>query len=249
MWTEKGSPYIIQGEAIVEAGATLIIKPGTVIMFKTGENRDYAESDFDLGFLRVNGVIKASGTKAKPILFTRQGNRGYWGVVQIHSKKSGNSLKGCKFEYAYYIRNILPGANATGAVSVYEGTAEIAGCLFAKNGWTGINCKEGASPLIMNNTVVQNNYGIECNSESSPQIINTIVWGNEEDNFYVNGGSRPSIAYCLIGNRTLPMGAVDKGNNVMGKNPMFEDFRNYRLSADSPGIKAGKKKKNIGADL
>jgi hypothetical protein len=36
---KKGSPYIINGEAIVPSGKTLEIKPGVVVRFKTGESR------------------------------------------------------------------------------------------------------------------------------------------------------------------------------------------------------------------
>ncbi|MCG9910715.1 MAG: right-handed parallel beta-helix repeat-containing protein [Flavobacteriales bacterium] len=249
VWSEKGAPYIIEGEAIVDFNSTLIIKPGTVITFKTGENRDYTSPDFDLGFLRVNGVINASGNKQKPIIFTRAGKNGYWGVVQIHSAQKGNILKHCKFEYGYYIRNIVNNDNATGVVSVYESAPEIVDCIMAKNGWTGINCKKGSSPLILNNTVVLNSYGIECNTESSPKIINNIVWGNESDNFYVNGGSIPLISYSLIGDLYFPEGAIDNGNNLMNLSPKFDNISNFRLQSDSPCVKAGKKKRNMGANF
>lgn len=248
-WTPKGSPYIIMGEATVPVGSKLKIKPGTIIRFKTGENRDYGYPEFDLGFLRVNGVIKASGSKEKPVVFTRQGDDGYWGVVQLHSRQNGSILKGCRFEYGYYIRGIVPDDNATGVLSVYEGTAEITNCLIVNNGWAGINCKQGANPVVMNCTVALNNYGIECNSASSPTIINTIVWGNESDNFFINGGSLPLISYSLIEDSDFPFGLVDGGNNLPGKNPRFEDFLKFRLLPDSPCIKAGKDQKNIGADM
>jgi hypothetical protein len=249
VWSEKGAPYVIEGEAVVGHNSTLIIKPGTVITFKTGENRDYSSPDFDLGFLRVNGVIKAKGNRQKPVIFTRAGKNGYWGVVQIHSSQKGNILKHCKFEYGYHIRNILDNDNATGAVSVYESAPKIVDCIVAKNGWTGINCKKGSNPLIQNITVVLNNYGIECNTESSPKIINSIVWGNETKNFYINGGSNPQISYSLIGDLNFPEGAKDNGNNLMNLSPKFDDIVNFHLQTGSPCVKAGERKRNMGANF
>ena len=33
-WNMSGSPYVVEGEAIVPIGATLTIKPGVVVKFK-----------------------------------------------------------------------------------------------------------------------------------------------------------------------------------------------------------------------
>ena len=176
-WKKSGSPYIIEGEAVVAVGKTLKIKPGVIVQFKTGDGRDYPDT-LEVGFLRVNGTLIAKGNAKKNILFTREGSYGYWGVIQIADKTHSSVLSYCKIEYSAFVKNIVRGDNATGAISAYKSNPEISNCLIIY-GWVGINCKQGASPLIKNNTIVGNRYGIECNTESKPKISNSIIWNNK----------------------------------------------------------------------
>ncbi len=249
-WTKEKSPYIILGEAIVPEDKTLKIEAGVEIKFKTGTERDYRifseiNKNFDLGFLRVNGTIKAIGTKDDFILFTRNDPYDFWGVVLIKSDTKKSILKYCKFEYGYHVRFILEDDNATGVVSVNNCSAKIENCLIVNNGWTGINCKKSAKPKISNCVVYNNEYGIECNSESCPEIENTIVWDNSSA-FYINNGSKPSLKNCLLQTKNFPPDADDKGNNILGKNPLFSNpvFDDFSLQKNSPCLKKGN---NIGA--
>jgi len=251
-WKKSKSPYIIEGEAIVPAGKTLKIKPGVVIQFKTGTERDYSNSygknnAFDLGFLRVNGKIIAVGKKTNLITFTREGTSGYWGNVHIKTKETDNMLKYCLFTASFFIRGVIDGDNATGAVSFHASTGTVENCLFIDNGWTAINCKEGSAPKLDHLTIVGNKYGIECNTNSSPKIKNIILW-NTENAFYSNSGSRPGISHSLIqGSEITEMD--DLGNNIMGIPPDFinPSAGDYGINTGSPAYKTGSDGKNIGA--
>ncbi len=245
VWKKSKSPYIIKGEAIVAEGTTLEVKPGVVIKFKTGDGRDYPKTT--VGFLRVNGTIIAEGKAKKMITFTRDGDDGNWGVVQIHSKSKNSIFKYCKFEYSMYIRTIIPEDNATGAISVYDSYAEITNCIFTK-GWVSINCKNGAYPLVKNSTIVGNQYGLECNTGSNPEVLNCILWNNKTT-FFNNGESKPKLSYSLIGENPAKYGISDDGTNVIGKDPKFESESdgNFKLKSDSPCKEKGKGGANIGA--
>jgi hypothetical protein len=250
-WSKSGSPYIIEGEAIVPYGKTLTVKPGTVIMFKTGEDRDYRlegelNSGFDVGFLRVRGKLIAKGKKGKMITFTKNGT-GNWGNV-FFEESQGNELKFCKFEAAYYMRGITEFDNGTGAVSFWKSGGTVENCIFANNGWTAINCKKGSAPAIKNTTITMNTYGIESNSDSNPEIINSIIYGNETQ-FFINGGGSLRISYCLIQDSKLITSAVDLGKNIFRDNPQFKDeFKNdFSLKSTSPCKKAGKGGVDLGA--
>ena len=247
-WKKSGSPYIIEGEAIVEVGKTLKIKPGVVVKFKTGgEQRDYPESDFSMGFLRINGVLLAKGKKGSEITFTRKETYGNWGVIQIADRTNSSVLSYCKIEHSMYIRSIVSGDNATGAISCYKSSPTISNCVITYS-WSGINCKENSSPIVKNNTITENEYGIECNTNSSPKIENTIVWNNS-NSFFFNGESAPSFSYSLIQENPAKFGVEDNGTNIIGANPYFIDASqgNYNLRKDSPAKGKASNKGNIGA--
>jgi parallel beta-helix repeat protein len=250
-WTKSGSPYIIEGEAIVPIGKILTIKPGVVIMFKTGENRDYRldgeiNSGFNVGFIRVKGKLIAKGKKGKMITFTKNGT-GNWGNVFFEESKN-NYLKYCYFEAAYYMRGVTETDNGTGAVSFWKSGGTVENCIFANNGWTAINCKQSSMPTIKNVTIAMNKYGIECNSSSTPEIINCIIYGNENQ-FFFNGGATPRISYSLIQDASLNSDAVNLGKNIFGDDPQFTDEfkKDFSLKSTSPCKKAGKGGTDMGA--
>jgi hypothetical protein len=245
-WKKSGSPYIIEGEAIVEYGMTLTIKPGVVVLFMTGENRDYTESSFDAGFLRVNGTLIAKGKKGSEILFSRQGSSGNWGVIQIADKTQNSILSFCKIEYSHYIRSIVKDDNATGAISCYKSNPTIEYCIITKS-WSGINCKQSSNPQINHCNIVLNEYGLECNTASLPSILNSIIWKNTNA-LYVNGGSAPTFSYSLLQENPAKSGIEDNGTNLIGINPYFIDDSqgNFKLRKDSPCKKKAKDKSNMG---
>lgn len=248
-WRKSGSPYTIEGEAIIPEGKVLKIKPGVIVEFKVGENRDYRLSgdknpDFDLGFLRVKGQLKAKGKKNKPVVFTRAYNYGFWGNV-FFENSSDNTLKYCNFHYAYYMRSVTEDDNGTGAVSFYKSDAEVEHCVFADNGWTAVNCKQGSSPTFKNLTILRNQYAVECNTNSKPTIINSIIWDNE-NGFYINGGGKAILSYCLVQGSSLPSGAYSSNKVIMGKDPKVDT--DFTLDKNSPCLNAGKDGANIGAE-
>ncbi len=100
-WRKSKSPYIIKGEAIVPKGKTLTIEPGVEVQLKTGDVRSFDDDEFDMGYLRVRGTIKAKGSATRPIKFTRWGSYGNWGAIYLINSKGYNTFKNCIFEHAY----------------------------------------------------------------------------------------------------------------------------------------------------
>lgn len=216
-----------------------------MVQFKTGENREFSEETFDLGFLRVNGKIVANGTKKSPILFTRNDTTGFWGNVYVNSKATGISFQYCRFEYTYYVRGIIKDANSTGALTFNDSKGDVTNCLFVNNGWTGFNCKEGATPNVSYCTFYKNEYGIECNSKSNPAFSSIIVWDNQNC-FYINGDSKPTFTYSLI-QQEFPEDLVNDGTNLIAIDPLFESTDTFVLAKNSPCVKKGENGKNMGA--
>jgi hypothetical protein len=246
-WTKSKSPYIIEGEAIVPAGKTLKIKPGVEIKFKTGENTDYLDEDgflnqdFNVGFLRVEGVLIAKGKKNSLITFTGTNKYGKWGNVFFYNTKD-IVLDYCKFENAQYLRAVVEDDNSTGAITFINSTGTVTNCIATKS-WTGFNCKQGASPKVSNCVFYDNEYGIESNSDSKPTVINTIVWNNANC-FYINPGATVKISYSLLQDDYLAEGVFSKGELILSKDPKLDNL--FKLKEYSPCIKSGEKGANMG---
>jgi len=115
-WPLSGSPYIVQHDITVVAGATLTIEPGVIVKLNFTGN-----SSIEAGIF-VYGAIKAEGTSADKIYFTSleddsiggdtNGNgsvaiqtwsanygRGYWFGIDI-SSPAAQSFKNIVFKYS-----------------------------------------------------------------------------------------------------------------------------------------------------
>lgn len=246
-WKIEQSPYFIQGEAVVPKGKTLTIAPGTVVNFRTGENYDYSDAGFDVGFLKIEGTLIARGKADNPIMFTRNGDYGYWGLLLFNTSKKDNLLQFVQIRYANRIINSDVG-DVTGAVSFHRSAATIDSTIISHNNGVGIHCWKSSHPRINNSIIAYNKReGIEYEGNSSPVITSTILWGNQESFWNVSG--RPRIAYSLVQESSLDQGIVDRGRNIFGENPGFNDPDNFDFSVedDSPVIGSGKGGTNIGA--
>ncbi|MBI2574103.1 MAG: lamin tail domain-containing protein, partial [Candidatus Wildermuthbacteria bacterium] len=97
-----GIPYIINSFTI-DSGKTISFAAGSVIKFLSE------------GELTVNGTLKAYGTAANPVVFTKLSGSGFWKRIYFNSGASGSALEHTIIEYgasslsdyygALYVRN------------------------------------------------------------------------------------------------------------------------------------------------
>ena len=263
-WTVAGSPYIVEGEATIPPDSLLTIEAGVEVRFKTGTNYDYLSPAFDLGFLRIKGQLSAQGSAAAPVVFTRNGSEGNWGVLFFDAAPDSVSLlKYCRIEHASKVLRATGWMEYSGALSVLETFLYIENCSFSNNLADGMLC-DNSSPQVINCLLAGNEAnGILCSVDSSPQIINCTISGNllyavnsgynsaltVQNSILWNNGhsfsehvsSSPQISYSLIEEESLPAGVQNLGFNIFQGNPGFVDAekQDFNLISNSICINSG----------
>jgi hypothetical protein len=92
---------LISGVISIKRGATLTIRPGTVVKFK---RIDRDKNNVGDGEIMVEGRLIAKGTSDKKIVFTSAEEKpkiSDWSYVQFISSDPDNVIENCEFQYAY----------------------------------------------------------------------------------------------------------------------------------------------------
>jgi hypothetical protein len=137
---------LVEGVISVKRGATLTVRPGTVVKFKKIDRDKNKVGD---GEIMVEGRLIARGTPEKKILFTsaeKNPEKSDWSYVQFISSDGGNVIENCQFEYAY-----------TG-VMIHYANVKITNSLF-KNNRRGIHFTSTDMP-VDHCTFVDNQIGV-----------------------------------------------------------------------------------------
>ena len=165
----------------VEKGATLTIKPGAEVRFKKGAG------------LTVEGVLKASGSKGSPIVFTSDEKTpapGDWQGISLSESGKGTALKKCVISYAAASVSIAvsdpPVSNceikrgSQGIVLARKTTSRLEANNIHDMKDAGISCQMGAAPKITGNTINKcGPVGITSSQDSAPVIKGNTISGCE----------------------------------------------------------------------
>jgi hypothetical protein len=168
-WTPGGSPYILNGNLNVAAGATLTVQPGVVVKL----NGTYR-------MLTVSGRIIAEGTAESSVLFTSAqddapeaggdtngdgnatlGAPGQW--YQIWIRSGGSSFKHAEIRYG---ATGSGGYYAYGAVSVSGGTSTFERVSIHDNAYSAIKVTQydpqPTKAIVTESSLVANGNGISA---------------------------------------------------------------------------------------
>ncbi len=179
---------ILERDTIIPANATLIIKPGTVVLFGAYQDPRVSHPAFPGVELIVKGKIIARGTKARPIIFTSV-NRSLarmnsWGAVNLPDATSGEFAY-CRFEFA-----------AT-ALHCQSGTLKLANCSFFYNE-IGLRFSN-TDPDVTDSFFYNNGTAIQYH-DASPRIVSSEISRNRVGVFCRFGSKNSKIAFSNIFN-------------------------------------------------
>ena len=165
IWKKEYSPYLVSSKIIVKDGAELVVEPGVVVKFvNTGS---YG------GSIDVQGVLRAEGTQAEPIIFTSVRDDDTDGV---DSGRDGSTTPAPGDWLNLIFSNSSQSSIMRHTHVRYGGQ----GISYNPNGWyptyTGAIHAKGSHPEI-SDSIIENTIaiGIYANDGGSPKILTNVI--------------------------------------------------------------------------
>lgn len=193
-WDLAGSPYLVEGDLLVDVGRKLVIEPGVDIRFRG----PYV--------FRISGVIEAVGSFLNPILFHRDQPTTPWEGVYLDRSESGCVLEFCQ----------ISGALNSG-IRILDSTPTIRKCVIAGNSSSsagaGLRVQIASGTFVLADCVITNNAlagskliggGGVALIAGSLEIRGCLLAGNVATGSYPGGGGVLCYAgTSLIANCTI----------------------------------------------
>ena len=222
---------------------------GPVATFQTNENAHALLSGFTIqhGNAAAGGGVWLAG--ASPTI-TRNVFRGNLQGAGGFGAAIGGSDASPVIERNTFEANICGTSLLSGVVSFVNGSSPlILNNILQYNPCCAINLvlPQGYSPVIANNTIVQNGIGIRVDAavpESTLFCANNIIVGNQVGLLveYLTPGYEPTWANNLLFNNTTNYSGIADQTGLNGnrcENPQFISKRNFQLRPTSPEVDAG----------
>jgi len=175
-WSSVGSPYILQGDVTVPAGATLTIEAGVEVRAAANSDSQGAGQNTSRVELVIDGALDVNGTAANPVTFrSSTTTAGTWYGVIVSPSATSVSFEHASIQHAIFgLVTQAPGmVLQTSDLTIQSASSH---GLFVRAG----------NPVLDGVTVIgAGNYGIYVGDSSSPTLTRCVVRNSVNYGVYV----------------------------------------------------------------
>ncbi|HEX5057937.1 MAG TPA: DUF4215 domain-containing protein [Kofleriaceae bacterium] len=165
-WTAANSPYTIQGDVTVIAGATLTIEAGVVVQASSSSDAQASGRNTSRVEITVNGSLDVNGTAQQPVTFkSTSTSSGTWYGLIATNMTSQFDLDNVVIESAIYgvtaeatgsqvnLTNVTASSASSYGFYLRGGTPSLSAVKAISNGSYGVYISDTANPVIVGSTI------------------------------------------------------------------------------------------------